>query len=99
MREAPGRSQRLDVALLAVLLLLYLVVSLRQLTIVPPVYEDEPWQASTGLKLAREGVFGSDLFSGLNGMERRYYGFMPVHPLLLAATYRIAGFGLLQTRL
>lgn len=85
--------------LLAALLLLYLTVSLRHLTIVPPVYEDEPWQASTGLKLAREGVFGSDVFAGLHGMERRYYGYMPLHPLLLAVTYRIAGFGLLQTRI
>jgi hypothetical protein len=80
-------------------LALYLTVSLRHLAVVPPVYEDEPWQASTGVKLARTGVFGSDLFRGLWGSERRHYWFMPLHPLLLAATYRIAGFGLLQTRL
>jgi hypothetical protein len=85
--------------MLAGLLTLYLGFSLNHLTVVPPVYEDEPWQASTGLKLAREGVFGSDLFRGLWGSERCHYWFMPLHPLLLAVTYRVAGFGLLQTRL
>lgn len=84
---------------LAALLALYLGSSLNHLTVVPPVYEDEAWQASTGLKLAREGVFGSDLFRGLWGSERRHYWFMPLHPLLLAVTYRVGGFGLLQTRL
>ena len=86
-------------AALVALLALYLAVSLHRLDVVPPVYEDEPWQASTGLKLAREGVFGSDLFAGLWGSEHRHYWFMPLHPLLLAATYRVAGFGLFQTRL
>ncbi len=77
----------------------YLAISLWHLTSVPPVYGDEPWVASTALKLAREGVFGSDLLGGFHGTERHYYVFMPVHPLLLAATYKVAGFGLLQTRL
>ena len=86
-------------AILAVLLLLYLAVSLRHLTTVPRVYEDEPWQASTGWKLATAGVFGSDVFAGFSGMERRYYGFMPLHPLFLAAIFRVAGVGLLQGRL
>src|SRR5262249_14191777 len=61
------------------LLLVYGGVSLRHLTTVPPVYEDEPGQASTGWKLATSGTFGSDLFTGFHGMERRYYGFMPIH--------------------
>lgn len=93
---AAGR--RLHALLLTAFVLVYLAVSIRHLSVVPAVYEDEPWQASTGLKLATRGVFGSDLFEGLNGMERRYYGFMPIHPLLLALTYRVAGFGLLQSR-
>ncbi|MCI0398548.1 MAG: hypothetical protein L0332_11815 [Chloroflexi bacterium] len=85
-------------ALFGFLLLLYWLVSLRHLAVVPPVYEDEPWQASTGWKIAREGVFGSDLFTGFYGMERHYYGYMPVHPLLLAAVFRGAGVGLFQAR-
>jgi len=84
--------------LLLILFLIYWAVSLRHLTIVPPVYEDEPWQASTGWKLAAEGVFGSDLFAGFYGMEQHYYGYMPVHPFLLAAVFKLTGLGLFQAR-
>ncbi|MGE5236425.1 MAG: hypothetical protein ACM3O7_08765 [Acidobacteriota bacterium] len=95
----PDRSHRVDYVLLIVLLVAYVTISLRHLTVVPPVYEDEPWQASTGWKLAQDGVLGSDLFVGLAGMERRTYVFPPLHPILLALTYRLVGLGLLQTRL
>jgi 4-amino-4-deoxy-L-arabinose transferase-like glycosyltransferase len=88
---------RLHRALLA-LLLVYWTISLRQLTVVPRVYEDEPWQASTGWKLATEGVLGSDLFAGFYNMENRYYGYMPLHPLFLAGVFRFAGVGLFQAR-
>ncbi len=89
---------RLCLALFCGLLLLYWGVSLTNLAVVPRVYQDEPWQASTGWKLAEEGVFGSDMFQGWYGMERRYYGYMPIHPLFLAATFRLAGLGLFQAR-
>ncbi len=92
------RTPHIHRALLACLLLAYLAVSLPHLDTVPRVYPDEPWQASTGWKLAEEGVFGSDLFAGWHGMERRYYGFMPLHPLLLAASFKIGGLGLFQAR-
>jgi 4-amino-4-deoxy-L-arabinose transferase-like glycosyltransferase len=97
MRPTP--SARAGRATLIVLLLAFWLISLRHLTVVPPVYEDEPWQASSGWKLATAGVFGSDLFAGLYDMDQRYYGYLPLHPLLLAAVYRAAGIGLLQTRL
>ena len=41
---------------LVALLLLFWSVSLRGLDMTPPVYEDEPWQSSTGWKLATEGL-------------------------------------------
>lgn len=85
-------------ALLLFFFLFYWTFSLHHLTIVPQVQEDEPWQASTGWKLATEGVFGSDMFSGFYGMERHYYGYMPIHPFLLAAVFRGAGLGLFQAR-
>ena len=66
---------------------------------VPQVYEDEPWQASTGYKLLISAVFGSDLFAGFHHMDQRYYGFMPLHPILLAGFFRAFGLGLLQARL
>jgi hypothetical protein len=93
------KRRRISSTILIALLFFYLAISLQNLTIVPPVYEDEPWQASTGWKLATESIFGSDLFTGLYAMEQRHYRFMPVHPLLLAAIYRIVGFGLFQSRL
>ena len=80
------------------LLLGFWMVSLPHLAVVPPVNPDEPWQASTGWKLASTGVFGTDLFAGWFGMDRHYYGYMPVHPMLLALVYKLAGVGLWQTR-
>ncbi|HSN76949.1 MAG TPA: glycosyltransferase family 39 protein, partial [Anaerolineae bacterium] len=85
--------------LMVALLLLYWAASLSNLAVAPPVYEDEPWQASTGWKLATQGVFGSDMFAGNYGMEQHTYAFMPVHPLLMAVSFRIAGLGLFQARL
>lgn len=85
--------------LVVTVLLCYWLVSLHGLGVTPPVYEDEPWQASTGWKLATEGVFGSDMFAGYNGMEAHYYGFMPLHPAALAVVFRLAGLGLFQARL
>src|SRR5947199_4687208 len=76
----------------------FILVSLRHLDAVPQVYEDEPWQASTAYKLLTTGVFGSDLFAGFYNMDQRYYGFMPLHPLLLAGTFRLLGVGLAQAR-
>jgi len=80
-------------------LLLFLLTGLRHLDSVPQVYEDEPWQASVAYKFATHGVFGSDLFAGFAGMDQRYYGFMPLHPLLLAADFKLLGVGLSQARL
>jgi 4-amino-4-deoxy-L-arabinose transferase-like glycosyltransferase len=83
---------------LIALLLAYWLISLSNITIVPRVYEDEPWQASTGLKIAEQGVFGSDMFSGFYHMQDRYYGYMPLHPILLSIIYRFASEGLFQSR-
>jgi hypothetical protein len=76
----------------------FLVASVRHLDTVPQVYEDEPWQASTAFKLATQGLFGSDLFAGFYNMDQRYYGFMPLHPLLLAGIFKAVGPGLAQAR-
>ena len=90
--------KRLHVPFVVILFLIFWAVSLRHLTAVPPVYEDEPWQASTGWKLASAGVFGSDLFAGFYGMEDHYYGYMPMHPFFLAAVFKLTGLGLFQAR-
>jgi 4-amino-4-deoxy-L-arabinose transferase-like glycosyltransferase len=80
-------------------LLIYWGVSLTNLTVTPPVHEDEPWLASTGWKLAQTGVFGSDMFAGYHGMERNYYDFMPLYPMWLAVAFKGLGLGLFQDRL
>src|SRR6266571_5505120 len=77
----------------------FLLISVRHLDSVPQVYVDEPWQASTAYRLMTSGVFGSDLFAGFHNMDQRYYGFMPLHPLLLAAVFKVLGVGLAQARI
>jgi hypothetical protein len=84
--------------LLLLVLLCYWAVSLQNLTVLPIVYEDEPWQASVGAKIAAHGILGSDLFEGYHEMERHYFGFMPLFPIALAALFRFADAGLLQAR-
>jgi 4-amino-4-deoxy-L-arabinose transferase-like glycosyltransferase len=84
---------------LGALLAYFVVLTARHLTVVPPIFEDEPWFGSVGLKLATDGVLGSDMFAGHYGMERRYYAIPPVAPMLLGGAFRLAGFGLLQLRL
>jgi 4-amino-4-deoxy-L-arabinose transferase-like glycosyltransferase len=79
-------------------LALFLAVGLRHLDRAPQVYEDEPWQASTAYQLLTTGRFGSDLFAGFYAMDQRYYGFMPLHPVLLAGTFKLLGVGLAQAR-
>lgn len=94
--QASGlRPQACLVALLAG----FAALSLYRLDAVPLVFEDEPWQGSTGYKLATQGVFGSDMFAGFYGMEDHYFGFLPLHPLFLALFFRLFGVGLVSARL
>jgi hypothetical protein len=92
------RSRAGAYVLAVALIVVFLTTGLRHLDAVPQVYEDEPWQASTAYKLLTTGVFGSDLFAGFYNMDQRYYGFMPLHPLLLAVTFKALGAGLAQAR-
>jgi hypothetical protein len=79
-------------------LLAYLAVSLDHLAAFPPVGQDEPWIAAAPYKLATEGVFGSDLFTGYYRMERHQYEQMPLFPLAQAAIFRLFGIGVVQMR-
>ena len=99
LRSVAGTRVFLPAVLASLSFAVFAVVSLRHLDVIPPVHEDEPWQASVAYKLATEGIFGSDLFSGFYHMEERYYDFMPVSPLILSALFRLWGVGLLQARL
>lgn len=80
-------------------LVIYLLVSLNQLSVFPPVGEDEPWIAAASYKLANDGVYGSDLFKGRYGMERHVYEHMPVYSLFQAGVFKLFGVGVVQMRL
>lgn len=84
--------------LLAVLLIFW-AISLHNITVIPTVYEDEPWLASNGWKIVQTGLMGSDVFAGYYGMESHYYGHMPVYPYWLALIFHLFGIGLFQSRL
>ena len=87
------------IAVLGGCLVAYLIVSLSYLKVFPIVGEDEPWIAAAPYKLANDGVYGSDLFTGYYGVERHNYQHMPVYPLLQAAVFAAAGTNVLQMRL
>jgi hypothetical protein len=84
--------------LAAGVLAVFLGTGLRHLDSLPQAYEDEPWQASTAYSLLTTQTFGSGLFAGFYDMDQRYYGFMPLHPMLMAAVFKILGVGLEQAR-
>jgi 4-amino-4-deoxy-L-arabinose transferase-like glycosyltransferase len=86
-------------AILSLVLAAYLIGSLAGLDVYPTVGQDEPWIASVPYKLATEGVFGTDLFAGLAGMERHHYQHAPMYPLLEAAVFKVAGVGVSQMRM
>ena len=85
--------------LFAALLLAVVAAGLVGLDAVPRMHTDEPWQAAPGYELVTRGRFASQLFSGFHGMERHYYGFMPLSPILLGVSLRLFGLGLFQMRL
>lgn len=93
MRASPGARWAV-----LLLLLLFWAISLDNIAVFPLVGEDEPWIAAAPYKLATEGVFGSDLFTGYYGMERHHYQHLPAFHLLQAGIFRLAGAGVFQMR-
>ena len=85
--------------ILALILILYVILSLNRLADFPPMSQDEPWIASAPYKLVTQGVYGSDLFTGYYGMDQHDFDHMPVYPLLQAAVFRLLGAGAFQMRL
>ncbi len=54
--------------------------------------------AAPAYKLASEGVYGNDLFTGFFGTELHNYEYMPAYPMLVAASFKIFGLGVWQAR-
>lgn len=65
----------------------------------PQVHSDEPWRLSPGYKFFSQGVFGSDLHAGFLGLEKNYFEFMPLMPLVEGAITHVLGLGVWQMRL
>jgi 4-amino-4-deoxy-L-arabinose transferase-like glycosyltransferase len=84
---------------LVVSALVFLVLSLDHLSVFPAVGEDEPWIAAAPHKLATQGVYGSDLFTGYYGVDRHNYQHPPLYPLIQAGVFKILGAGVFQMRL
>ena len=57
----------------------------------PPLHEDEAWILSPGYKWSRQGVFGSDLFTGFYGMEQHYFEFPPLMSIAQGMSARVFG--------
>ena len=54
--------------------------------------------AAPAYKLASEGIYGNDLFTGFFGTELHNYEYMPAYPMLVAASFKIFGLGVWQAR-
>jgi hypothetical protein len=64
----------------------------------PPVTADEVWIMSASVKLADEGVLGSDIFVGLHGADRHYFLNLPAHHFYQATVFKLFGAGVAQAR-
>jgi 4-amino-4-deoxy-L-arabinose transferase-like glycosyltransferase len=87
------------VFVLAALALLYLVTVLPNIGNDPIVGGDEGWIMSASAKLAETGVFGSDLFAGFYGADEHYFFNLPLHHLILAGVFEVAGVSVSVARL
>lgn len=94
-RTATGSWVR-DVALLVAS---QVVLGSFYLRTVPRVYNDDAWEASLGYCLAYEGSLRHGIIEGWGGLDVHFVQNQVIQPLVLAATYRVLGFGLLTSRL
>jgi 4-amino-4-deoxy-L-arabinose transferase-like glycosyltransferase len=80
-------------------LVFYCIATLPYLANFPLVGQDEPWIAAPAAKLADQGIFGDDLFTGYYRMEQHNYNFPPLFPLTEALAFVLLGVGVWQARL
>lgn len=93
-----GSSVKTTLALAAILGW-YLAATLPFLADYPPLEWSQMGIAAPAYKLATEGVYGNDLFTGFHRTELRNYEYQPAYPLLVAASFRVFGLGVWQARL
>lgn len=98
-RQLPDLSPGITAWILGLILLGYAVGTLPYLGDFPRADWPEMGIAAPAYKLAREGVYGNDLFAGFYRSEVLNYEYMPAYPLLVALSFRVLGLGVWQARL
>ena len=98
--ETAGRDRLSAVALaaLALLVVVFLLATLPYLEDFPLMTADQTGIAAPAWKLARTGVYGNDTYTGFFRTEERNYEYMPLYPILVAASYRLFGLGVVPAR-
>jgi 4-amino-4-deoxy-L-arabinose transferase-like glycosyltransferase len=92
-------SQRSTIIIVAALICWYSAATLPYLGNFPLIGRDEAQIAAPAYKLASQGVYGQDLYTGYYRSEHYVYEFLPIHPLLLALCFELLGLGAWQGRL
>jgi 4-amino-4-deoxy-L-arabinose transferase-like glycosyltransferase len=80
-------------------ILFFWAVSVRNLDRFPTIHNDETAVFAAGYNLFHEGVYGLDMYSGLDQREQIYLEVMPLMPWLQGASSRLLGVGVWQMRL
>jgi 4-amino-4-deoxy-L-arabinose transferase-like glycosyltransferase len=78
---------------------LFVLLNLPGLSRSPVVWNDEVVLCDPGRELAVHGTLRSSVFADFPGFERRYMWLPPGQALVAAASYKLFGFGLWQTRI
>jgi len=101
MRGPPGaaetRFKGKDAAILAVFAIVYLTSTIFMLDRFPKVWIDTAWSAIAPYTLVNEGMLANPM-SPQAGLDQHILVPYVFHRLLLAANYKVFGFGLLQSR-
>lgn len=73
--------------------------TLSQLANFPRLHGDESGIMAPAYKLAREGVYGSDMYRGFYQADQHYLFTLPFHHFVLALAFQLLGAGVFQARL
>src|SRR5215216_213499 len=93
------RSVLFEAAALVTGIAVFLISVLPNLANHPSVTDDEVWVLSASYKLAKDGVFGSDIFQGFYHADQHYFFNMPAQHFVIAGVMKVLGYGIFQARL
>jgi hypothetical protein len=85
-------------AWLAGLTAVYIAVTTVNLANYRPISGDGAWILSASHKLARQGIFGSDMFTGFFNADQHYFIALPGQHVLQAVALWLLGDGIAQAR-